>query len=102
MEGYEIFEASSAAQALELFAQCSFALAILDMRWINSVRVMSPSISGTNKKEKQKSPEPRVQACGRRRLIRYQLTSLGSTFPAMIYAHCGDLSESISLLGGFD
>jgi two-component system OmpR family response regulator len=31
-EGYEILEAGSAAQALGLFAQASFALAILDMR----------------------------------------------------------------------
>jgi DNA-binding NtrC family response regulator len=31
-EGYEVFEAGSAAQALELFAEYSFALAILDMQ----------------------------------------------------------------------
>lgn len=70
MEGYEIFEASSAAQALELFAECSFALAILDIRM--------PDMDGLE--------------------LLAKMRKSGISIPAVIVTACGDVPHAVKAM----
>jgi len=76
MEGYEIFEARSAEQALDLLAERSFALAILDMRL--------PEMDGLE--------------------LLAKMRERGSSVPAMFVTACSDVPHAVKAmkLGAID
>ena len=76
MEGYEIFEARSAEQAVDILAEHSFALAILDMRL--------PGMDGLE--------------------LLAKMRERGNSVPAMIVTACGDPPHAVKAmkLGAID